>query len=157
MFEKSEELSRAWNEPIPVAYNENRLNFSDKIKQLQPKIDLKIAQMISDSVVKYSRKYKIEPEIILGIISVESAFRQMATSNRKCIGLMQVNYTVHSDKLKKRNLTRLDVYGIDNNIDIGCEILSDYIRSYGEIEMALKKYIGKNSDIYVKNVLGVKL
>jgi soluble lytic murein transglycosylase-like protein len=93
---------------------------------------------IIESVYKKSSQYGFEPELIWGVMKVESGYNPRAVSHRGAYGLMQVNFSVWKDELaidKKR------IFEIDYNIDLGLKILKRYyLESDGDIKRALHLY-----------------
>ncbi|MEN8152682.1 MAG: lytic transglycosylase domain-containing protein [Acidobacteriota bacterium] len=97
-----------------------------------------IFSKIMDVVFKKSKEYKIDPNIIMGLIQVESNFKPYAVSNRGAYGLMQVNYSVWKKEL---NINTEKIFDIEYNIDLGIRILRMYIdESKGDILRALHLY-----------------
>lgn len=66
-------------------------------------------------------KHKVNPVLILSVMSVESNFNAKAQSPTGPIGLLQVAYTHHKEKT-----TRAGLYDPKNNIDVGTQILAEY-------------------------------
>ena len=64
------------------------------IDTTHPKVPDVVAKEIAKQIVNLSRKYKVSPELVLGIIKIESAFNPMAvgpkTKYGNARGLMQV-------------------------------------------------------------------
>ena len=127
------------------------------IFELKPTIEEKLAEKLSSSIVEKSLKYELEPELVTAIILKESSFNPKAKSKVGCKGLMQVYPKFHKEKLKVRNIIPKDLYNIDHNIDVGCEILREYIDEHGDLKSALTKYSGYKTkkNKYVKEVLGI--
>ena len=127
------------------------------IFDLRPDIEDKLAKRISSAIVKNANKYDLEPELITAIIYKESTFDPKAESSVKAKGLMQVYPKFHKEKLKARKITRDDLYNIKHNIDVGCEILREYIDEEGNIWGALRNYSGnkRKKSVYVKEVMNM--
>jgi len=123
------------------------------IKRLQPKLDWKLADRISKQILKYSSEYRLPPNLIIHIINRESGFRPLITSKAGALGLMQVIPKWHEEKLKEMKISKDEVYYIDNNIKLGCWIFREYFDQTGDIEKALKKYVGGSHDVYIKDIL----
>jgi soluble lytic murein transglycosylase-like protein len=105
------------------------------------KVTEQVKHKIAEETLKKSKKYEIEPELIISIIHQESEFYPMAKSSTGCLGLMQIHWKVHRDKLKKLGITSVkDVYKISNNIEIGCMIYKENYKSTESIKAALKRY-----------------
>lgn len=109
-----------------------------------------VALDISENVVKLSKKYNISPELIVGIIQVESSFNPMAVSPKKARGLMQVmpEWVKKIDGVNKIT----DLHDIDTNINTGIQVLLIHIEEAGgSLSKGLYYYVGK-SDSYVEKV-----
>ncbi len=86
-------------------------------------------------------RFRLDPYLILAVISVESGFNPVAESRVGAIGLMQIMPNVHADKLKEFG-------GIDRaadpwvNLQVGAAIIREYLDRFGSEEAALKAYVG---------------
>lgn len=84
---------------------------------------------------------KLDPMLVLAVMSVESSFNPKAQSVAGAQGLMQVLTRVHVEKF-------LPFGGIPAafdpvaNIRVGSVILKEYIQREGSVEGALKSYVG---------------
>ena len=86
-------------------------------------------------------KHKVDPLLLLAVISVESRFNPLAEGAFGATGLMQIIPKFHMEKLKvfggKEALRDPEV-----NILVGAQILREYMRRFGGIEDALQAYSG---------------
>ena len=88
-----------------------------------------------------ARDAKIDPMLVLAVMSVESSFDPRAQSSAGAQGLMQVLTRVHAEKF-------LPFGGIPAafdpvaNIRVGSGILKEYLKREGTVEGALKSYVG---------------
>lgn len=97
----------------------------------------------------------VDPLLILAVISVESRFNPVAESTFGAKGLMQVIPRFHKEKLV--------AHGGDDalldpevNIQVGAQVLREYIRRFGGTENALQAYAGafeEPNSLYAKQVL----
>lgn len=93
---------------------------------------------ILDIVFHKSRTYGFEPNLVLGIVQVESAFNPKAISHRGAYGLMQVNLQVWEEELA---IDRKYIFDVEYNIDLGLQILKRYYdESGGNLKRALHLY-----------------
>jgi hypothetical protein len=109
-----------------------------------------VAIDIAENIVNLSKKYNISPELIVGIIQVESSFNPMAVSSKKARGLMQVmpEWVKKIDGVNKIT----DLHDIDTNINTGVQVLLIHIEeSNGSLSKGLYHYVGKSTS-YVDNV-----
>lgn len=93
---------------------------------------------ITESVFKKSTQYGFQPELILGMMKVESGYNPRAVSHRGAYGLMQVNFSVWKNEL---DIDKRKIFEIDYNIDLGLQILKRYyLESKGNLQRALHLY-----------------
>ncbi len=82
---------------------------------------------------------QLEPELVLALIQVESAFDRFAISNRGARGLMQV-MPFWTDTIGRPDD---DLFHPETNLRYGCAILRYYLdRSKGDLSNALARYNG---------------
>ncbi len=97
-------------------------------------------------VLEYSEKYNVEENLVYSIIKVESNFNINAESNKQAMGLMQIVDDTAEDVANKNSI-ELDVNDIKSelmipeiNLEIGIAYISELIKRYGNIEIALASY-----------------
>ena len=85
--------------------------------------------------------WKVDPLLILAVMAVESRYNPVAESNMGARGLMQVIPKFHAEKLTEHGGegALLDPH---INIQVGAQILREYLRRFGETETALQMYAG---------------
>ena len=86
-------------------------------------------------------EWKVDPLLILAVMAVESRYNPVAESNMGAKGLMQVIPKYHPEKLAEHGGegALLDPHV---NIQVGAQILREYLRRFGETETALQMYAG---------------
>ena len=84
---------------------------------------------------------KVDPLLILAVVAIESRYNPVAESNMGARGLMQVIPKFHAEKLVEHGgeSALLDPHV---NIQVGAQILREYLRRFGETETALQMYAG---------------
>jgi len=84
---------------------------------------------------------KVDPLLILAVMAVESRYNPVAESTMGAKGLMQVIPRFHGDKLIEHGgeTALLDPHV---NIQVGAQILREYLHRVGETETALQMYAG---------------
>lgn len=93
---------------------------------------------ILDAVYRKSSQYGFEPNLVLGIVKVESAFNPKAVSYVGACGLMQVNLPVWRKEL---SIDDNRVFEVEYNVDLGLQILKRYYdESGGNMKRALHLY-----------------
>jgi len=101
---------------------------------------------------------QLDPLLIIAVISVESSFNPIAESVAGAKGLMQIIPKYHADKLQEFGGVQA-VFDPETNIQVGAQILKEYIRITGHVGSALQMYAGAlsdNDDQYTNKVLGIK-
>jgi len=93
---------------------------------------------ITEIVFRKSKDYGLDPNLIMGLIEIESNFKRYAVSSKGAYGLMQINYNVWKDEY---NLNPERIFDIEYNIDIGMKILKRYLKvAKGDLMQALHLY-----------------
>jgi Na+-transporting methylmalonyl-CoA/oxaloacetate decarboxylase gamma subunit len=119
--------------------------YIDRNFQIIPK---SVSVDIAEQIFTISKKEDICPELIVGIIEVESSFNPMAISKKNARGLMQVM----PEWAKKFGLKLMDLHDIDTNIQTGIKVLKIHIEeNKGSIRKGLYYYVGKSNE-YSKSV-----
>lgn len=100
------------------------------------------------TVIQYeSSRAGLDPQLILGLITVESRFDKYAISSSGALGVMQVMpfWVKQIGDPKKQ-----DLFDFETNIRYGCTILRYYlIKEHGDMRRALARYNGSlGSDGY---------
>ncbi len=101
---------------------------------------------------------KVDPLLIIAVIAVESSFNPIAESVAGAKGLMQIIPKYHGDKLDEFGGEQ-SVFDPATNIQVGAQILREYIRQTGSVGIGLQMYagaLGDNEDQYTNKVLGMK-
>lgn len=91
---------------------------------------------------RIARDAKLDPWLVLAVISVESSFNPKAQSHQGAQGLMQVLTRVHADKFAPFGGAAA-AFDPLANMRVGTQILKEYLaRAGGSVEDALKSYVG---------------
>lgn len=93
---------------------------------------------------RIAAQLKLDPMLILAVISVESRFNPIAESSMGAKGLMQIIPRFHSDKFKRLGGEKV-AFEPGANIWVGASILKDYIRRTRDVVDALQLYVGASS------------
>lgn len=88
-----------------------------------------------------AREFRLDPHLILAVVSVESSFNPNARSPKGAQGLMQVLTRVHTDKFAPFGGAAA-AFDPVANITVGSAILKEYLVREGTVEGALKSYVG---------------
>ena len=98
---------------------------------------------------------KVDPLLILAVMAVESRYNPVAESRFGAKGLMQVIPRFHSEKLAEHGGEGA-LLDPQVNIQVGAQILREYLRRFGETETALQMYAGafdEPNSLYAGKVL----
>ncbi len=139
--EEKQQLQRMLKpEPVPEKVDYEQMVWVKDIAQtIRPWVsDEHEAELIAQWVYVYSVRFELDPELILGVIAVESQFDHFAVSNVGAIGLMQV-MPFWKEELGQPNDNLLE---IETNIRYGCAIIRHYLDRYKRLDRALAAYNG---------------
>lgn len=98
-------------------------------------------------------EYRVDPLLVLAVVAVESRFNPIAESAVGARGLMQVLPKYHQDKLAGYGGTAALLDPV-TNIDIGTQILREYLRRGGSVRTGLRLYSGMDDDASVSLYAG---
>jgi soluble lytic murein transglycosylase-like protein len=87
------------------------------------------------------REFSVDPLLILAVMAIESRYNPVAESSMGAKGLMQVIPRYHPEKLLEHGGEHA-LLDPEINIHVGAQILREYMRRFGETEVALQKYAG---------------
>ena len=96
----------------------------------------------SEYVSKYSQEYGVEEELVYAIIKAESNFNPDAVSHQNAQGLMQLMYATAEEVAQKNGiqLTEENILDPEININIGTKFISELLKKYECMEVALAAY-----------------
>lgn len=93
-------------------------------------------QKYSDAIAEAARKYGLEPELVMGVVKVESSFNPKCKSRVGARGLMQV-----MPRTGKHMDCGSDLHDPDTNLECGCRVLARYLKLYdGNVIYGLAAY-----------------
>jgi soluble lytic murein transglycosylase-like protein len=104
---------------------------------------------------RVGRQLQLDPLLIIAVISIESRFNPIAESVAGAKGLMQIIPKYHGDRLEEFGGEQA-VFNPEANIEVGSQILREYIRRTGNVNIALQMYAGALDDYedrYTRKVL----
>lgn len=90
--------------------------------------------------------HKVDPALILAVAAVESRFNPVAESVFGAKGLMQIIPKFHHDKLAPHGGSDA-LLDPEVNIEVGTQILREYLRRFGDLEGALQVYAGAADEV----------
>jgi soluble lytic murein transglycosylase-like protein len=103
-----------------------------------------IEQVVAKSF-EVASAYRLDPFLLLAVISIESGFNPLAESRVGAVGLMQIMPKVHANKFKALGGEKL---ALDPwiNMQVGAQILREYIDRFGSETAGLRAYVGVGPD-----------
>lgn len=97
----------------------------------------------NNHIDKMAKRYGLNPDIIKALIEEESGWLSSAEGDDgESIGLMQIQERWHKKRMKRLGVTSL--YDPEQNITVGCDILSELLNKYGNYKDALSVYNSGN-------------
>ena len=100
------------------------------------------ARSIVREAVRNAKHHRLDPELILAIIAVESTFKERAVSRVGARGLMQVMPRPHAEKVQAIGGSH-QLFDPAKNIHVGSRILANYLDDHsGNLRRALLNYNG---------------
>jgi len=123
------------------------------IKTHYRKVPVQIAVEVARNVIKFGKKYRIPPILIIGIMQVESGFNPMITGPDTKYGNARGLMQVMPEWVQKLGLKSVyDLYDIDTNIESGCKVFNIHLKEgQGKISEGLYLYVNKDKQ-YVTDV-----
>ena len=109
------------------------------------RVSLGAVEQIVAAVFQAASEHRVDPYLMLAVISIESAFNPLAESSAGAKGLMQVMPQAHAERFNPFG-------GVDAaldpnaNIQVGAQVLRDYLERYITLESALRAYVGVGPD-----------
>lgn len=87
------------------------------------------------------REFAVDPLLILAVMAIESRYNPVAESSMGAKGLMQIIPKYHQDKLLEHG-GEYALLDPEVNIQVGAQILHEYMRRFAATETALQMYGG---------------
>jgi soluble lytic murein transglycosylase-like protein len=134
-------------QPAPVVLDPNERQYRTVGEYLARRY--RVSSEMATSIVAKSyavgHGLKLDPMLILAVISVESRFNPIAESTMGAKGLMQVIPRFHIEKFDPFGGEKV-AFEPEANIMVGAKILKEYIRRTGDLADALQMYAGAASE-----------
>ena len=105
------------------------------------RVSMGAVEQLVAAAYETSGTFRIDPYLLLAVISIESGFNPLAESHMGAVGLMQIMPKAHADKLRSFGGEKqaLDPWV---NMQVGAMILREYLDRFGSEIGALKAYVG---------------
>lgn len=115
-----------------------------------------VAQLETNNHIdKMAKRYGLDSRIIKALIEEESGWLASAEGdNGQSVGLMQIQERWHKERMKRLGVTNL--YNPEENVTVGCDILSELLNKYGNYKDALSVYNSgntKDGQAYAERIL----
>ena len=145
-------ISTAVEQAVPAEDNPEQRALAEFIAKKYRVAEDAIAGIVS-SAYRAGAEHRVDPLLILAVVAIESRFNPLAESVFGAKGLMQIMPKYHKDKLSGHGDGAL--LEPEVNIQVGTQILREYLRRSGETESALQMYVGSGSEdvLYPEKVL----
>lgn len=124
----------------PLALSPEQRNISRFVAR-RYRVSLDDVQRFVAHAFRAAGEFRIDPYLVLAVMSIESSFDPNARSSAGAQGLMQVLTRVHLDKFAPFGGARAALDPVAN-ITVGSRILKEYLVREGSVEGALKSYVG---------------
>ncbi len=131
--------------PIAVEPNEGKYRAIGEYLARRYRVSSDVAANIVAKAHAAGSELKLDPLLILAVISVESRFNPIAESTMGAKGLMQIIPRFHSKKFEPLGGEKVALEPAVN-IMVGSQILKEYIRRTGDIGVALQMYVGASTE-----------
>ena len=86
-------------------------------------------------------RFGVDPLLIISVMAIESRFNPVAQSDVGAKGLMQVIPKYHPEKVSEHGGAEA-LLDPEVNIQVGAQILHEYMRRFGGVQTALQVYAG---------------
>jgi|GEM_PF-571903 len=109
----------------------------------------RVADEVVQDIVKWTFRaaeaQSLDPLVVLAVVATESRYNPIAESVVGAKGLMQIIAKFHPEKLAHYGGEDA-LFEPEVNIRVGTQILREYLRRYGDLELALQVYAGALED-----------
>lgn len=109
-----------------------------------------------EHIEEYSKKYNLDPYLVVSVIKAESDFREDAKSNREAYGLMQIvpdTAKWAAEKMDIENFNVEQLYDPKFNIAMGCWYLDNLNHEFNNTDLVIAAYNGGRGNVqkWLKN------
>jgi soluble lytic murein transglycosylase-like protein len=98
-------------------------------------------QRFVSEAYRAGHRFGVDPLLIISVMAIESRFNPVAQSSLGAKGLMQVIPKYHPQKVSEHGGAEA-LLDPKVNIQVGAQILHEYLRQFGGVETALQVYAG---------------
>jgi len=122
------------------------------ITMLQPGYDPEIADVHAKYIDKNTGLWGIDRDDFVSVINKESSFNSMAESTKGAKGASQILIRVHKELVKKRRLMPHEIWYLDNNYSMGCEVFYMAKKKSHNLDEILTRYVGGKCPGYIPDI-----
>lgn len=166
MADTKAEMKPVEQPTMTIEESVEQMNYKAYIEELNPckTYDVPLDEELKCYIETMCRCYEIRPEIVYGIMAVESNFNAKAVGdNGNSLGLMQIQPRWNKQRMEDLNVT--DLLDAKQNAHTGIDILAELLEKYSETEALVvynmgesgaNKYVfskGKTATEYSESVL----
>jgi soluble lytic murein transglycosylase-like protein len=101
-----------------------------------------VAGVLVKTAFRVGHEKRLDPQLLLAVIAIESRYNPYAESHVGAQGLMQVMTQVHIDKFDRYGEGAVAALNPIANIRVGAQILGDCIKRRGSVKGGLACYVG---------------
>jgi soluble lytic murein transglycosylase-like protein len=144
-------------QPVPQRLAPAMAAALDQVAQ-RYRVSTEALQPVFEAAQAAGRQWRIDPLLIVAVISIESRFNPISQSPMGALGLMQIIPRYHQDKLPKDADNRAFLDPVIN-VQIGARILQESIQRQGGLMEGLQYYAGAIDDTeqaYANKVIAEK-
>jgi hypothetical protein len=123
------------------------------------RVSAEALQPVFEAAQAAGREWRVDPLLIIAVISIESRFNPISQSSMGAVGLMQIIPRYHQDKLPKDADNRAFLDPVIN-VNMGTRILQEFIQRQGGLMEGLQYYAGAIDDpdqTYANKVIAEKI
>lgn len=101
----------------------------------------------SEYVIKYSKEFDLDENLVHSVIKAESKFNPDAVSHKGAKGLMQISDITRDWAKEELALDDVDVFNPEINIRIGCWYLNKLYKEFGKLDLVIAAYNGGSGNV----------
>jgi hypothetical protein len=126
--------------PLPGNWRSRML---PHVESLLPPLDRPAVEAMLSAVDQSSRRFRLDPVVVLGVIQVESRFDPFAVSPKGAMGLMQLRVDTARPLAEELGVVLTadeDLFEIETNILLGACYLRELLDRFGNLDDALAAF-----------------
>jgi hypothetical protein len=127
------------------------------VNMLKPRLDPEIAQIHAKYLDKQTQLWGVDRDTFVSVVNEESGFNSMAV-NRKSGAKGASQIYKHPELIRKRRLMPHEVFYLDNNYSMGCELIHEAEKDIKAkkksctLDRVLTAYVGGYAEGYIPSI-----